>query len=178
VEFSKQTIAIENRNDIHQLLHVSSLKNHVVVNIAGSAEAKPIPLSEENLRAILDAAPKSLYVEALPFARFDKLMRDVIDQVIQSLLDLRSALRTQHVADLAAQIRDFLPRLDPILLLLQCYALQNTRSGVEDQVRKLESLRAQFVTSVFEHGDNVRCMDDLQYQILPALKLLLKIFRK
>jgi hypothetical protein len=36
----------------------------------------------------------------------------------------------------------------------------------------------QFATSSSECGDNVRCLDDLQYEMLPILRKTLRIFRK
>ena len=44
--------------------------------------------------------------------------------------------------------------------------------------RELQDLIGQLAASSFERGDNVRCMDDLQHQIVPALKKLLWVFRK
>lgn len=179
MEFSKHAIRIKDQKDICQVLQaISSLQDLVVVNIADSAEMRPILLSEENLHAILADAPESLFVEALPLGEYKKLMRDKIDQVVQSAISLRATLRTNYVADLAAQVRDFLKQLDQIFLMLKCYALQNAQSSVAENVQKLQILLGQLAASSFEHGDNVRCMDDLQYQILPALKNLLKMFRK
>jgi len=105
-------------------------------------------------------------------------VREKIAQVAQSMLSLRAALRNHYVADPTAQIREFISQLEPVLLLLKCYTLQNAGSGIAEHVRKLQDLSGQLATSSFEHGDNVRCMDDLQYQILPVLNKLLKVFRK
>lgn len=157
---------------------ISSLQGLVVVNIADSAEMRPVLFSEENLHTILTAAPESLFVEALPLGEYKKLMRDKINLVMQSAISLRAALRTNYVADLAAQVRDFLRQLDQLLLMLRCYALQKARSSAAEDVRKLQILPGQLAASSFKYGDNVRCMDDLQYQILPALKNLVKVFRK
>jgi hypothetical protein len=49
---------------------------------------------------------------------------------------------------------------------------------VAENVQKLRDSLGQLTASCREHGDNVRCMDDLQYEILPPLKGLLKLFRK
>lgn len=179
MEYSKHAIRIKDQNGIHQVLRIlSSLQDLVVVNIAESAEMKPILFSEENLHAILADAPESLFVEALPLGKYKKLMCDKIDHAVESTLALRAMLRTQYVADLAAQGRDFLAKLDQILLLLNCYALQNAQSSVAESVQKLRNSLGQLTASSCEHGDNVRCMDDLQYEILPVLKKLLKLFRK
>lgn len=176
MEFSKHAIRIKGQKDIHQVVQtISSLQGLVVVNIADSAEMRPVLFSEENLHTILTATPESLFVEALPLGEYKKLMRDKINLVVQSAISLRAALRTNYVADLAAHVRDFLRQLDQILLMLRCYALQKAQSSVAKNVQKLQILPGQLAASSFEHGDNVRCMDDLQYQILPVLKNLLKL---
>ncbi len=179
MEFSKHTIRIKEPGDIHQVLRsLSGLQKLVAVNIAQSAEMKPVLVSEENLRALLADAPESLFVEALPLGKYQKLVRDKIGQVVQSALALRASLRTHYVADLAAQVRDFLAQLDQTLLMLNCYALQNAQSGVSEAVQKLRCYLGQFIASSCDLGDNVRCMDDLQHEILPALKKLMRVFGK
>jgi len=168
VEFSRHTIPVKNQKEAPQVLQtISGLKNLVVVNVASSIEPNPVLFSEENLRALLADAPE-----------YKKLMRDKIDQVARALLSLRAALRTSYVADMAGQVRDFVRQLDQTLLMLKCYALQNAQSGVAENVQKLQVLIGQLAASSFMHGDNVRCMDDLQYEILPALKALLRVFGK
>ena len=179
MEFSRHTIPVKNQKEAPQVLQtISGLKNLVVVNVASSIEPNPVLFSEENLRALLADAPESLFVEALPLGEYKKLMRDKIDQVARALLSLRAALRTSYVADMAGQVRDFVRQLDQTLLMLKCYALQNAQSGVAENVQKLQVLIGQLAASSFMHGDNVRCMDDLQYEILPALKALLRVFGK
>jgi hypothetical protein len=160
------------------LLAISSLSDLVVVNIAGAAEMEPVLFTEENLQAILAETPEQLFVEGLPPGEFKKLARERIDRAVQSALALRAGLRTAYVADLAATVRDFLSRLDQVLQLLRCYVLQNARAGLSGLDRELQDLIVQLADSSFERGDNVRCMDDLQHQIVPALKKLLWVFRK
>lgn len=179
MEYSRHVIGIKDQLDIHQVLRaISALHDQVAVNIAESAEAKPVLFSEENLRTILAGAPESLFVEALPLGAYRNMVMQKIEQVVQSTVALRTELRTHYVAELAAQVRDFLSQLGAALPLLQCWALQNARSVVAEEVRKLQNLSGQLAASSFEHGDNVRCMDDLQHQILPALNKLLRAFRK
>jgi hypothetical protein len=179
LEYIKECVLIQDPDNQDQvLLAISSLRDLVVVNIAGAAEIEPVLFSEENLQAILAAAPEQLFVEGLPPGKFKKLARERIDQAVQSALALRAGLRTAYVADLAAAVREFLSQLDQVLQLLRCYALQSARSGLSGRDRELQDLIGQLVASSFERGDNVRCMDDLQHQIVPALKKLLWVFRK
>jgi hypothetical protein len=179
VEFSRHTISLNDQKGIHQVLQtMSSQQDLIVVNIADSAVRRPVLLSQENLDAILSGTPEFLFVEALPLRDFKRRMRDDIGQAIESTVGLRARLRAEYVYDLEAQVREFLSRLEQIRLMINCYVLQNSKSGVGENSKNLQSALGQLSVSSFEHGDNVRCMDDLQYQILPSLKLLQKIFRK
>jgi hypothetical protein len=179
LEYIKDIVRIQDPGNKDQvLLAISSLRDLVVMTIAGAAEMEPVLFSDENLHAILAAAPEQLFVEGLPLGKYKKLARDKIDGAAQSALALRAGLRTAYVADLAATVRDFLSQLDQVLQLLRCYALQNARSDLSGLGRELQDLIGQLATASFERSDNVRCMDDLQHQIVPALKKLLWVFRK
>jgi len=179
MEYSRQAIRINDHSDIQQVLKaLSGVRDLVVVNIAASAETKPVLFSEENLHAILACAPESLFLEGLPVGEYKKLVGDRIDQAVQSTVSLRAMLCTHFVAELAVQVREFVAKLDQILPLLNCYALQKAGSGVAENVQMLRNSLGQLTASCCEHGDNVRCMDDLQYEILPSLKRLLKLLRK
>jgi hypothetical protein len=179
LEYIKDIVRIQDPGNKDQvLLAISSLRDLVVMTIAGAAEMEPVLFSDENLHAILAAAPEQLFVEGLPLGKYKKLAREKIDRAVQSALALRAGLRTAYVADLAATVRDFLSQLDQVLQLLRCYALQNARSDLSGLGRELQDMIGQLAASSFEGGDNVRCMDDLQHQIVPALKKLLWVFRK
>jgi hypothetical protein len=179
VEFSRHTISLHDQKDIHQVLQtLSSQQDLIVVNIADSAVGRPMLLSQENLDAILNGAPESLFVETMPLRDFKRRMREDIAQSIESTVGLRARLRSEYVHDLEPQVREFLSRLEQILLMINCYVMQNSKSGVGENSKNLQSALGRLSVSSFEHGDNVRCMDDLQYQILPSLRLLQKIFRK
>jgi hypothetical protein len=179
LEYIKKCVRVQDPGNKDQvLLAISSLRDLVVVNIAGGAEMEPVLFTEENLHAILAAAPEQLLVEGLPPAKYKKLAREKIDRAVQSALALRAGLRAAYVADLAAPVRDLLSQLDQVLQLLRCYALQNARSGPSGLDQELQDVIGQLAASSFERGDNVRCMDGLHHQIVPALKKLLWVFRK
>ena len=179
MEYIKDTVRIRQPGSEDQvLLAISGLHDLVVVNIAGDAKMAPVSFCSENLHAILAAAPEQLLVEGLPPGKYKKLARETIDRAVQSALALRASLRTAYVADLAAAVRDLLSQLDQVLQLLSCYALQNARSCPSGLDRELQERIAQLAVASFERGDNVRCMDDLQHEIVPALKKLLRVFRK
>jgi hypothetical protein len=106
--------------------------------------------------------------------KHEAFMRDNIVQAIQSTHELRAALCTHWVADLDLQMRAFLSQLNQIILLFESQNPQNARLGMVEDFRRLRELGRQLAASGFEYKDNVRCMDDLQYEILPVLERLLK----
>jgi len=100
------------------------------------------------------------------------LVGDKIEEAIQSTLSLRAMLRTRYVAELGAQVLEFVPGVEQVLPLL------DSHPGAANTAQKLRDSLRQLTASCREHGDNVRCMDELQYEILPALKRLQNLLRK
>jgi len=99
------------------------------------------------------------------------LAGDKIEDAIQSTRSLRAMLRTRYVAEVGGQVLEFLSGVEQILPLL------DSLPGAADTVQKLrDSLRQ--LTASSRDQDNVRCMDDLQYEILPVLKKLQRSFQK
>jgi len=178
VEFTTHVIAVGEANDINRILKsISSLRGFAVVNIAPSSEMKSVLFCEENLHAILAGTPTALYLEVLPQAQYKGLVRDKIDQMEQAAASLRAILRAHYVSDLSDQIREFLHQMEQLVMMLGCHALQNPESGLSAKIGLLQDILKQLVASSTEPGDNVSCMDCLQYKILPALKILRKVFR-
>ena len=178
MDFSRHTISLKGRTDIRDILESLSRQGLVAVNIAASLEENSRFLSQENLDAILTASPESLFVEALSLLEFMRLIRRDVGDVIELSLELRARLRTEYVNNLGAEIQSFLGRIEKTRLMIGCYVLQNENSAAAENSEKLQRSLVLLSESSFAHDDNVRCMDDLQYHILPILKLLQKIFRK
>ncbi len=153
-------------------------RERVAVNVASSPEASPVVLTEENLLDILAAQPDSIVVDALPAREFSAIVREKLDSLMRSAASLRTALRDQFVADLQQQAGAFLAQLDSAVLILQCYSLQAGPALVNRKIGELQDLRQRLALSSFDHADNVRCMDDLQYGIVPALKAIRKFFER
>ena len=177
MELLKHTIPLQEQEDIAGVIRaLSGLKN--VVNISDSEGIKPFLFCEDNLRDLLSRSPNMLFVEALALGEYKKMTREKVDQVTRAALSLRAALRTRYASELATGVREFAVLADQLLLMLSCYGLQNAGSGVGTKAAELQKLLAALASSCFEQEDNVRCMDGLQYEILPGLKILLKVFRK
>jgi hypothetical protein len=177
VGFACHAITLEGRKDPRLILQILASQDFIVVTIADSPESRPVAFSAQNLDVILSGDPEIIFVEGLPVREFKGRMREDLGQMIEAALGLRATLRGEYVHDLEARIREFLSRLEQILTMIRCYALQSSDSTAV-HLKKLEQDLGTFAESCFERGDNVCCMDDLQYQILPSLKMLQKIFRK
>ncbi len=178
MSYQRRTIEIEYHADVARVLQcLAAVPDLVVVNVGVPGEEIPPLFCEENLRTILAAAPHELLIEAMPVGEYKELVRVKVGRGIQLLLALRAGLRTSYVADLTAQVGEFLRELEELLLMMGCWNLRQARPDVNKEVGRLDTLRGQLAASAFELGDNVRCMDDLQYQILPVLESLSKAFK-
>jgi len=107
---------------------------------------------------------------------YKRVMRGKIDQAIHSVTMLRAALRSRQACDLTSQSRDLLSQLQNVLLMFQCFELQASRAGAGEIVSVLHNLLGKFEVSGVVLCDNVRCMDDLQYELLPVLHTLRTFF--
>src|SRR5207253_1307589 len=146
----------------------------VVVNIVSSADAQPVFLSEGNLRAMLSKTSELMVVEALPIGVYSQLVGGKIEQTFREAEALRSVLRTRYVSELSTEVTAFLALLDQLALLVEGYLLQRGAESVETP--SIGALRDGLATSSFTFADNCRCMDDLHYEIVPALQALLRCF--
>ena len=178
VEHAPQTIRLRNPGNVGDLLHMlaTSWSDLVMVNVGAATETKRLFFCAANLDALLAIHPEELVVEALPEAGYKQLARQTVDQVIQAAQALRTALRTQYVADAGAGVVDLVLRVDRLTLLLDGYALQRPRPEICQAADRLRRVRDELASSSVPSGDNVRCMDDLQYEMLPALQAIRQLF--
>jgi hypothetical protein len=97
---------------------------------------------------------------------------DAIEGAMQSALSLRGMMRTHYASDLSAEIRSLVAELNQVVSLLES---SDCPPGVAPHLRMLQELVLRFAAT---HEDNVRYMDDLQYEIVPALKNIKKLAGK
>lgn len=178
VEFLKHVIAVKEQSLRQVQETIANLKDFVPLRLAGSEHRTPVAFTDESLQAILATAPDSLHLEGFAPAMFKKCVVANIDQAVATALSLRGILCRTHVAELAPQMRDFISELEPLVRLLECHARRSGQSGVAENAQRLNDALLQFAASSFEREDNVLCMDDLQYQILPVLKKLQRVLGK
>jgi hypothetical protein len=175
----KQTIHLQAGQDIAGVVRaVSGLTNLVAVNVLAADADAPSLFCEENLRDLLAASPGALVVETLPLGEFKKLAREKTENVIKLVHTLRADLRIRTAAEMKEEIREFAVIAEQLSLMVSCFALQREGPETEARIAELRRCLGELASSCFEHSDNVRCMDCLQYEILPSLKILLKVFRK
>jgi hypothetical protein len=176
-DYSRHTIAVADPRDYLAILRaLSRLPAVVVVNIV-EPSGKAKLLSEESLMAALAEAPETLTVDALRADAFSAVMRQNVEAGRREAEALRRLLRDRPVSDLGAEVAAVLRHLDQLLLLLTGYALQRDNAAVPRLGHALATLREQMAASAGQFADNVRCMDDLHYEIVPALEKLWNMFR-
>lgn len=107
-----------------------------------------------------------------------KYLGQEVGQAIQATLALRELLRERTVVELAAEIGNYLSKTWNILTIIESYALQKNQTRITGLVAEFKDFLGQLAVDCRESGDNVRCMDRLQYQILPSLQKLRKFFEK
>jgi len=174
--YTQQAIPLKDFRNLRQVLRdLSNVRERVVVNLVEPTN-RTLALSAETLRAALAGGPDSLVVQSLPRDVYRRVMCGKVERVAVEAAGLRGELRHRFVNDLAVELAGFLQHLDQLLFLLHGYALQDWRPRVTRLVQALTDLRTQLARSAAEHRDNVRCMDDLHYEIVPTLAALAQVF--
>jgi hypothetical protein len=110
--------------------------------------------------------------------KHEEVMRDQILQAVQSAHELRTALGSHWIEDLDAAVQVFISQMDRIVVMLESKDPPDDTAGTGEYIRKLQDLGRQLTASAFEHKDSVRCMDDLEHEILPLLEGLLRDSRQ
>jgi hypothetical protein len=107
-----------------------------------------------------------------------KLVGQNLSKAIQATLEIRELLRERMVVALAGEIGNYLSETLQLLMMIECFAQQKSHTAITERLAELQDLLRQLAADCRESGDNVRCMDRLQYQILPSLQKMRKIFEK
>jgi hypothetical protein len=176
IAYVRHLIPLTEPRDITQIRDALASLPDIVVNISASAGGPSVALSDENLAAALAEPGRTLAADALPDAVYFQIMSGKIAEAIGESEAFRGTLASHSVAELGAGADRIARHLEQIHFLLRGYALQRPQAGLNDSIQELERLRDQFVRSAFEHFDNVRCMDDLHYEIVPALQGIASMF--
>lgn len=176
-EYSRHSVAVADASNAPQVLRaLAALPEVVVVNLVETSGATTVAFSEESLSSLLATAPAAIVVEALPRATYERVMRDKIELATREAIALRTILCSCAIVDVPTEASTVLRHVDQILFLLRSYALQDTRSRTTRVIESLAERRQRLADSCFESGDNVRCMDDLQYEVVPVLQEVTRLF--
>jgi hypothetical protein len=107
-----------------------------------------------------------------------KLIGQKVGQAIQATLELRELLRERMAVALAGEIGNYLSETQQLLMMIESFAQLKSHAAITERLAELQDLLHQLAADCRESADNVRCMDRLQYQILPSLQKMRKIFGK
>lgn len=126
-----------------------------------AANASPTLLAAETV--LVDVAADSVY---RPF------VRSIIAGAAGAALAIRDALRSAPVSSLAHVFAQLCQQLDVVALMAEGYALQRRDAELLAQAGAVSAASRALRESAAMHDDNVRCMDDLHYEVTPALQRL------
>jgi hypothetical protein len=176
-EYSRHSVAVDDAGNAAQVLRaIAALPDVVVVNLVEANGTTTVALSEDTLSSLLATAPPAIVVEALPRSTYQRVMRDKIELATREATALRTILCSCAISDVPTEAGTVLRHVDQILFLLRSYALQDTRPRLGRVIDALAERRQRLAESCFESGDNVRCMDDLQYEVVPVLTDVSRLF--
>jgi hypothetical protein len=176
-EYARHAVPVADAGNIRAVLRaLGALPGLIVVNLVEPGGAATVALSEESLANLLATGPETLIVETLPRATYQRVMRDKIELATREAIALRTILCSCAIGDVPTEASTVVRHVDQILFLLRSYALQDGRSRVTALIDALAARRQRLAESCFESGDNVRCMDDLQYEVVPVLQDVAQLF--
>jgi hypothetical protein len=176
-EYTRHTVPVADAGNPRDVLRaIGALPDAVVVNLVEPGGASTVALSEETLASLLATGPEAIVVETLPRTTYQRVMRDKIDLATREAIALRTILCSCAIADVPTEAGTVVRHVDQIVFLLRSYALQDGRPRIGGVIDALAARRQRLAESCFESGDNVRCMDDLQHEIVPVLKDVSRLF--
>lgn len=139
----------------------------IVVNIGRLGSERLVMFCSDNAREVLSS--ETVLVDAAVDTEYRPFVRSVIAGVMSKVCALREALRSTDVFSLAAACGQLCQQLDACALMAEGYAMQSTGDGLITCAGALAAASRAFRESAAVYRDNVRCMDDLHYEIMPAL---------
>lgn len=140
----------------------------VVVNIGSFGAEHLVLFCSANLGPAI-ANAQTVVVDVTDGTAYRAFARAVVESAIRSVGGLREAMRAVPVSLLGVQCVQVSQQLDTTALMVEGYALQRTHSELTLAAAALAAATRLFKESARVHEDNVRCMDDLRYEVMPAL---------
>lgn len=155
---------------MHQFL---KLKGKVIINISSTPNERAVLFTADNLQALLLTGLRKLYVEIMEEKQYRSLMLQQLTNLLASAEKIESHLYNEYVTDLFVPITDFLSRLQNITVMLTCLALQKDYNHLSKNLDELHQFQEELGNCALFLEDNVCCLDDLHYKIMPCLKQII-----
>lgn len=146
------------------------LKEKVVINISGTSNEQAILFTADNLQTLLLAGIRKLYVETMEEKQYWLIMSQQLSSLLASAEEIEDQLYNRYVTDMFVPITDLLSRMQNIIVMLTCFALQKDYKLLSSKLEQLRQFQKELSNSAFFLEDNVCCLDNLHYQMVPCLK--------
>ena len=145
----------------------------VIVNVAPAANGETILFTEENLQALLEQGVNELHIETVAGEQYLEMVHHLATRLIEQVDELRKRLRNYYVTDISEPVNNFLWQLQNVTSMLKCLVMRKQWAPLADDVGTLTRLRGQLGEAALYFEDNARCLDDLEFEILPCLKKII-----
>lgn len=149
----------------------------IVVNVGEPGTERVVLFCSANVTPDIVAAD-TVVVDVAVDSAYRTFVRSVIASATSTVLALREALRSVPLPGMGAPCQQLCQQLDVIALMTEGYGLQSGDSGQQALAGGLAAASQRLRESVTATDDNVRCMDDLHYDVSPALHAVDETFRR
>ncbi len=171
IQYTTISIELGNAPEIKDVLQrIAQYKDKTVVNIINPATNDTVIFSAENLQTMLTEGTSKVHFQAMDTRDYLSLMAQLIQQIASTGEMLRDKLLRHRTADLLVEMSDFLSKLGNIIVMISCFAKQQSHLGLEQNMDKLRQCQEHLGLACFYFEDNVRCRDEISYIILPVVQ--------
>jgi hypothetical protein len=129
-------------------------------------------LNDEAIDAALASGAPAIELDVLPADRYHALVGSTVDRALVAAQALRDDWRRRPIGETADATRACLRQLGVVVALVLLAGRQRHDTSLLRTSGRLSGLAEQLRVSAFELDDIVRAMDDLHYDIVPALVAL------
>lgn len=151
-----------------QLQNDSGRERSIIVNVGEAGTERLVLFCSANLTAPIVAAG-TVAVDVAAVSAYRPFVRSIVAGARGAVLTIREALRSVPVVSVSTACLQLCQQLDVIALMAEGYALQSGDDAQQARAQALLSASQALRESATRTDDNVRCMDDLHYEVSPAL---------
>lgn len=173
IEYVQQVIHLEKIPEWTEILEkIAAFPDLVIVNAAASPDGQSVLFIPDNVLPLAATGIASLYLDAIPAATFSQLLSERLVRLIDESLVVKKQLRIHYASNLHDKIQDYLSHCQNAALFLLCVNSQRPNPNIKTHFENFQNIIEQMSLSSFYYEDNVKCMDTLEYAIIPCLKQL------